>query len=261
MSRRRISALNYSLNPLSSGTAPAKTAHIAFVKMAHAFEQIDHEMLYEMQEDIRRCVQPSDELHPEAWSSSRFSDAQVHKDKGVEDIKQSVSHTQLEVETLRYLADTTCLRAWSWVYQVLLVYQGNSHEHNLVQWSKAKSQANKILNFAQAVLEIYESEVCQDLIRTRHENIGVGVELKLRVLLSFDDIHARAIFGQATALSIDPRRHEFGKSFSSFLSRRRDKINLSNKEVIAKAHQGVSPRSAKTHLPSLMQLANGAIQL
>ena len=222
--------------------------------MAHAFEQIDHEMLYEMQEDIRRCVQPSDELHPEAWSSSRFSDAQVHKDKGVEDIKQSVSHTQSEIETLRYLADTTCLRAWSWVYQVLLVYQGKSNDHHLIEWSKAKSQANKILNFAQAVLEIYESEVCQDLIRTRHENVCVGVELKLRVLLSFDDIYARATYGETNALSIDLRRHDFGKSFSSFLSRRREKINLSNKEVIAKTHEDVSPRSAKSDFPLLVKL-------
>ena len=252
--------MNYSMNFLSPGATSVKTAHIAFVKMASAFEQINQEMLYEMEEDIKRCLLPSDELHPEAWSSSRFSDAQVHKDKGVEDIKQSVSHTQSEAETLRYLADATCLRAWSWVYQVLLVYQGPSHQHHLIEWSKAKSQAYKILNFAQAVLEIYESEVCQDFIINGHQDIGVGVELKLRVLLSFDDIYGRAVF-EETKAALQPRRHDFGKSFSSFLSHRRDKINLSNNEVTAKTHQDVSPRSAKSKFPLLMHLADDATQL
>ena len=116
-----------SMGFLNPGTTPAKTAHIAFVNMANAFEQINQEMLTEMQEDIKRCLQPSDELHPEAWSSSRFSDTQVHKEKGVEDIKQSVSHTQSEVETFEYLTNTACLRAWSWTYQVLLKHQGQSH--------------------------------------------------------------------------------------------------------------------------------------
>ena len=241
MSRRRSWALNYSLSPLGPGTTPAKTAHIAFVKMVLTFEQIDQEMLYEMEEDIKRCIQPSDELHPEPWSSSRFSDAQVHKDKGVEAIKQSVSHTQSEAETLRYLADTTCLKAWSWVYQVLLVYQGHSNDYHLIKWSHAKSQANKTLNFAQAVLQIYESEVCQNLIINGHEDIGVGVELKLRALLSFDDIYGRATFEESKA-TYHPPHHHFGAPFHRFVSRRSHKINLSNKEAIARTHQDVSPR-------------------
>ena len=36
------------------------------------------------------------------------------------------------------------------------------------------------MEFAQAVLESCESEVCEDMVRTEHENIDVGVELKLR---------------------------------------------------------------------------------
>ena len=228
---------------LSPGTTPVKTAHVAFLKMANAFEQIDREMLYEMQEDITRCVQPSDELHPEAWSSSRFSDTQVHKDRGVEDIKQSASHILSETETLRYLANTTFLTAWSWVYQVLLAYQGQSDHYFLVPWSRAKSEANKILNFAQAVLEIYESEVCQNLIKAGHENVGVGVELKLRTLLSFEDIYERPTSEETRAVR-HPRHHDFPISFSIFLSRRKHEIDLSNKEMTARTHQDVSPRLA-----------------
>ena len=235
--------MNYSMSSLSPGTTPAKTAHIAFVKLANAFEQIDQEMLTEMQEDIQRCLQPSDELHPEVWSSSRFSDTQVHKDKGVEDIKQSVSHTQSEVETLRYLADTTCLRAWSWVHQVLLEYQGLIYQHERTSWTLAKSRAERILNFAQAVLEIYESKVCQNLFINGHENTGLGVELKLRALLPFHDIYARPKSGEnAGALYL--RRHDFRDSFSSFLSRRKRKSNPSNNEVAGRTHQDVSPHLA-----------------
>ena len=235
--------MNYSMNSLSPGTTPAKTAHIAFVKMAIAFEQIDQEMLTIMQEDIKRCVQPSDELHPEAWSSSRFSDAQVHKDKGVEDIKQSVSHTQSEAETLRYLADITCLRAWSWVYQVLLVYQGEPYLHKRTQWNQAKSLANEILSIAQAVLDILESEECQNSIINGHENIGIVVELKLRALLPFDYIYGRVTMEEWKA-ALHPPRHDLGKSFSSFRSRRKCTSNPSNKEGIARTHQDVSSHLA-----------------
>ena len=241
MFRRRTRAVNYSMNFLSPGTTPAKTAHIAFVKMANAFEQIDQEMLTEMQEDIQRCLQPSDELHPEVWSSSRFSETQLHKDKGVENIKQSVSHAQSEAETLKYLADTTCLRAWSWIHQVLLEHQSPITQDDRTQRSRAKSRANRILNFAQAVLEVYQNKVCQNLIINGYENIGIGVELKLRALLSFGDIYARPRKGEkADALS--QRRHAFGDSFFSFVSRRKDNSNPSDDEAIARTHQDVSPR-------------------
>ena len=208
--------------------------------MAHAFEPIDQEMLYEMQEDITRCLQPSDERHPEVWSSSRFK---VKKDRGVEDIKQSASHILSETETLNYLANTTCLIAWSWVYQVLLAYQGPSDRSYLVPWSQAKSQANKILNFAQAILEIYESEECQNLIKTGHENVGVGVEFKLRTLLSFGDIYGRPT-SKEWYDGHTPRPHEFVILFSDFLSRRKREINLSKKEMTTRTHQDVSPRLA-----------------
>ena len=221
-----------------------KTAHAAFLGMAQAFEQIDRAMLYEMEEDIARCVQPSDELHPEAWSSSRFSDTQVNKDRGVEDIKQRVSHILSETETLNYLADITCLTAWSWVYQVLLAYQGPGDRSYLVPWSQAKSQANKILNFAQAVLEIYESEECQNLIKTGHENVGVGVEFKLRTLLSFGDIYGTPT-SKEWSDGHTPRPHEFVISFSDFLSRRKRETNISKrKQMTARTHQDVSPRLA-----------------
>ena len=203
--------------------------------MAIAFEQIDQEMPYEMQEDIKRCLQPSDELHPEVWSSSRFSDTQVHEDKGVEDIKQSVSHTQSEAETLRYLADTTCLRSLELGLSSAFKTPGSESFYYMVEWSQAKSRANRIMEFAQAVLESCESEVCENLIRTEHENIGGGVELKLRALLSFDDIDGGTT-SRETKAALHLPRHDFGESFSSYLSRRSDKINLSNKEVITKIH-------------------------
>ena len=78
---------------------PTTTAHIAFVKMAHAFEQIDQEMLYEMEEDIKRCLQPSDELHPEAWSSSRFSDRKYTRIKGSKTSSRA-SHTHSQRQEL-----------------------------------------------------------------------------------------------------------------------------------------------------------------
>ena len=247
MSRRRTRVFPYSMDFLSSGTTPVKKAHVLLLKMAHAFEQIDREMLYEMQEDITRYLQPSDERHPEVWSSSRFSDTQVNKDRGVEDIKQSASHTLSETETLNYLANTTCLTAWSWVYQVLLTSQGPSNQYAHVPWSQAKSRANKILNFGRAVLEIYESEACQILIETGHEDVGIGVELKLRALLSFDDIYGRATFEETKACH-ELRHHEFVFSFSDFLSLKRD-FNLSKEEWTARTHQDVSLRLAWSKFP------------
>ena len=228
---------------LSPGTTPLKKANVAFLKMAKAFEQIDQEMLYEMQDDITRCLQPSDERHAGVWSSSRFSDTQPNKDIGVEDIKRGVSLILSETGTTNYLANTTCLTAWSWVYQVLLAYQGSSSHHHLMPWSQAKSRANTILNFAQAVLEIYETEICQNLIKTGHENVGVGVELKLRALLSFHDIYARPAFEETKAGRF-PLRHNFPSEFSDFVIRRRQETKLSKKEMTARTHQDVSPRLA-----------------
>ena len=127
---------------------------------------------------------------------------------------------------------------------MLLEYQGpRTFRTDRTEWTQAKSRAIRILNFAQAVLETYESKVCPNLIINGHENIGVGVELKLRALLSFEDIYARVIHGESKA-AFQSRHHDFVKSFSSFLSLRRDKINPSSKEVIAKTHQDVSPRLA-----------------
>ena len=227
---------------LSSRTAAPKTAHISFVKFAKCFEQIDLAMFHEMQRNIKICIQPAGELHQEAWSTSRFADRQPHKDRGVEDIKKSVSHTLSEADTLTYLADTAGLKAWSWVFDVLLGYQGPSNVHYTNSWTQAKSRALDILNFAQAVLDIYESDACQDLIKSGHENVGAAIELKLTAILHFDDIYSRVTFEMAKAPhKVD--HHNFVTSLPYFVSRRKHELELSKSKSNARKNQDVSADS------------------
>ena len=225
-------------------TTTSKAAHSAYVAIAHIFELIDRAMLHEMQEDIQRHEMQEDIQRRS--SNSIFSVTRYQKDlrSYMEDVKKATSHTSSEASTFAYLTDTRCVAAWSRVHSAILEHQGRSDQQYLTPWTQAKARAHEILNLAEAVLDYYDSDECQDLVIPGREGVGAGIEIKLRTLSLFDNIYSRPTY-EAVKINSSPLTHPFILKFNRFHIARTQKTGARSKEGYARTHQIVSNRSAR----------------
>ena len=236
MFRRRDRGLRNGMELLSPRVIPPRVAPTALMTIARTFEQIDRIMLDEMQADIERRMEPSNESTQGRFSTSPFYDTQAHTDSEnyVQDIKRSISHTSSEIAIFAYLADSRCVTAWGWVFNAVVKLQGDSEDCFHVQWGQAKARADEILNLASRVVEKYNSDECQNLLSSREE-VGAGIEAKLTTLLSFDNIHSRQTIE-------DIRKHHYPPhhEFYLILSDRNREIKAKRKERYTRTRQIVS---------------------
>lgn len=207
-------------------------------------------MLDEMQADIERRTEESN--RPQT-STSRFSDTllsdtryrntQTYKDviSYIEDVKKGPSRASIDRETFAYLTDLKCETAWSWVYNSVWEHQSSSSLERGLQWAQAKARSNEILTFAQAVLDIYDSDESQDLLEPGRENVGARIEAKLRTLLLFDSIFSR-LTKDETRWNRTPVHHPFKSSFYAFSLAKKNRVKVDRKIRYATTHQNVSKR-------------------
>lgn len=246
MSRRRDRGFLLETLPLGKSSLYRPiTAPTAYVHIARTLEQLDRVMLDEIQNDIRRCLTPAEDSSQPPVSTSPFSNVGAHdeSDSYVQDIKKGTSHTTSETDTFAYLSDTKCVTTWSRVHYAVLKSQGDSLRSSDVSWTQAKARANEILSLAQAVLEIYEDDDCQNLRIPGREIIGASIEAKLRALHLFDAIYSRPTNLEENRHTI-PNSHEFIRSFDRFLVGRKEKTKAGRKERYVRMHRNVSSRSA-----------------
>lgn len=178
-------------------------------------------------------------------SDTRYRNTQTYKDviSYIEDVKKGVSRASIERETFAYLTDLKCETAWSWVYNAVWEHQSPSSLENGLQWAQAKARSNEILTFAQAVLDIYDSDESQDLLEPGRENVGAGIEAKLRTLLLFDSIFSR-LTKDETRWNRTPAHHPFKWSFDAFSLAKKNRVKVDRKIRYATTHQNVSKRPA-----------------
>ncbi|KAL9603253.1 MAG: hypothetical protein Q9219_001274 [cf. Caloplaca sp. 3 TL-2023] len=112
---------------------------------------------------------------------------QAHEDIDAyyEEIQTGISHAASEATTLRYLADTTCLAAWSRVYLLVVLQQRSSGQ---TAPTKPRCRASEILNLAITVSELYDSDEVQNILFPEHEDVAASIEAKLDSLSLFADV-------------------------------------------------------------------------
>ena len=234
MFRRRDRGLRNGMELLSPRVIPPRVAPTALMTIVRTFEQIDSIMLDEMQADIERRMEPSNESTQGRFSTSPFYDTQAHSENYIQDIKRRISHTSSEIAVFAYLADSRCVTAWSWVCNAVVKFQGDSNNCFHVQWAQAKAQANEILNLASRVVEEYDSDECQNLLSSLEE-VGAGIEAKLTTLLSFDSIYSRQTI-EDIKIHHYPPHHEL---YLILIDRNRE-IKAKRKERYTRSRQIVS---------------------
>ncbi|KAI4140235.1 MAG: hypothetical protein LQ341_003924 [Variospora aurantia] len=125
-------------------------------------------------------------------------------------VRDNTSHTSSSEGRLRsYLADTTCLSAWSLVFNSLIEnvnWRGKSY------WPSTKLQAGEILDAALPVLEIYDTvgvaEACS------LAGVSAGIEAKLDKLALFDDAFSIRVH-ENDGVGSTSRTHPFSKALSA----------------------------------------------
>ena len=238
MPRRRDRGFLDALELWSPRAPTPKAAPAAFATIARTFEEIDLVMLDEIKADgLETSASP---FIRNRLPESRDRDVMSY----IQSVEEGTSHTSSEADVSAYLSDYKCITAWSWVHGTLLEKQGPSNTHYRLEWARTKSQANELLNLARAVLEIYESEKCQDLLIPGREGVGAGIEAKLRKLSSFDTIYRRPT-DDAERNHIGPiNHHSFCTLFNQFITERRENTKARREANYARAHQNVSKYSA-----------------
>ena len=242
MSRRRYAGTHDPAELWRPSSSLSPSASTAFVTIARIFEQVDRAMLDEILADIERHIQPGEESTQPRKSISRLSDTKAHEDVGgyIEDIKTGISRVSIERDTLAYLTGLKCETAWSWVYTAVWEHQST---RDPLRWNQAKARSNEILHHAQAVLDIYDSDECQDLLEPGREDVGASIEAKLRTLLMFDSIFSR-LTDHDHERGRTPVHHPFKLSFDAFILARKNQVKADRKEKYAITHQNVSKCSA-----------------
>ena len=217
------------------GTPEATSA--AFVTIARTFEQIDRVMLDEIKADVKER------------SDSRFSSDQLREIRDgdvtsyIQNVDEGTSHTSSEADVAAYLSDYNCITAWGWVHSALLEHQGHANYHYSYQWVQVKSRANELLDLARAVLDIYDSDKCRDLLVPGREGVGASIEAKLRKLCSFNTIYCRPTYDNER-IQTTPDNHPFLTLFEQFIGERREITKAKRKANFVKAHQTVSKNPA-----------------
>ena len=114
--------------------------------------------------------------------TSRFNDTQTVADPEplIKLLNEEINSPTSSPLQVLYLQRLDCLEAWEAVYDVM-----REQQH-------AKVNANKVLMFADKILQICKADACEDFFRKRETGLPcyTGTIIKLQMLSRFDNIYS-----------------------------------------------------------------------
>ncbi|KAL8837105.1 MAG: hypothetical protein Q9170_002662 [Blastenia crenularia] len=177
--------------------------------VARAFDMIDRLILYEWEGGTLR-EHRSDEVdsHDQDWLA-RAIRLQAYEDIDLyfQYSRNGISPAASEATTLTYLADTTCLAAWSRIYLIVGLLQG---EYGRDAGIQTRGRTCEILNLALTVSELYDSDEVQHVLFPGHESVAAAIEAKLDNLSLFADVFSALV---ASGSGRYKRFHPFSRTW------------------------------------------------